>query len=242
MSRDVKMLEIRDRGALLHLANLNSGLCHCMLNHVHKQPTNTNETEKFQGDLVWNEIRDGNCDVLRHQLESGTWTQSSLSQLCGELKTIMTPGGTYKGEVDEQDQYCGQGTMLLKDGSTYDGHWKDNKRHGIGTFRYKDGSSYIGEYVKDMKNGFGIFSTEKLTYSGYWCQGKRHGWGILRETEGKMYEGQWQDDKKVGIGISRDCSAPRGFTLEYRDPNGNQINSKSFNFDGESSCSSRFLW
>jgi len=88
------------------------------------------------------------------------------------------------------DQYIGEwkdgkyerGTYIKKDRHmlellwTYDGDWKDNKRHGKGTITWADGSKYVGE----------------------WKNGWKHGKGTYTDTKGKSTSGRYEYDKKVG--------------------------------------------
>ena len=43
----------------------------------------------------------------------------------------------------------GQGIYTFKNGDSYDGHWKNDKREGQGTLIYSNGDRYVGEW----KNG-----------------------------------------------------------------------------------------
>lgn len=43
-------------------------------------------------------------------------------------------------------QRHGMGTLKWKDGSFYEGHWKDGNAHGMGTLIYADGDKYVGEF------------------------------------------------------------------------------------------------
>ena len=44
---------------------------------------------------------------------------------------------------------------------------------------YKDGSTYEGQIKADKKHGFGIYVwPDKRKYEGWWLNGKQHGLGI----------------------------------------------------------------
>jgi antitoxin component YwqK of YwqJK toxin-antitoxin module len=44
----------------------------------------------------------------------------------------------------------GKGKFFYKEGSYYDGEWKNNKMHGFGTLYYPDGCiAYQGEWKDD---------------------------------------------------------------------------------------------
>ena len=44
--------------------------------------------------------------------------------------------------------------MTYKDGSVYEGEWKDDKRHGQNCkMTWTDGSVYEGEFSEEMRHG-----------------------------------------------------------------------------------------
>jgi len=47
--------------------------------------------------------------------------------------------------------------MQYKDGSSYDGIWKDDKRDGEGKMTWVNGSDYEGDFVDDVKHGNGTY-------------------------------------------------------------------------------------
>ena len=73
----------------------------------------------------------------------------------------------------------GQGQMKYRDGSLFEGEWKDGLWHGDG--RLDSGP-------------------EDETYNGEWIQGKRSGLGRTTDSEGHEYAGDWKDDCRDGDG------------------------------------------
>lgn len=50
----------------------------------------------------------------------------------------------------------GKGKFFYKEGSHYNGEWKDNKMHGKGLLYYANGKvAYDGEWHNDEFNGYG---------------------------------------------------------------------------------------
>ena len=43
----------------------------------------------------------------------------------------------------------------MRDGSTYEGEWKYNLRHGFGTLNARNGEVYKGEWSQGMEHGKG---------------------------------------------------------------------------------------
>lgn len=53
--------------------------------------------------------------------------------------------------------------------STYEGEWKDGKKHGFGTIVYKDGARYEGNFQNGYKHGKGVIIYPTLNqYEGMW--------------------------------------------------------------------------
>ena len=130
-------------------------------------------------------------DGKRNGYGSAKWPNGNF--WIGEIKDNSFHGmGWYKWGLGPQrgDQYIGEfkdgnyhrGTYINKDRHmsdilwTYDGDWKDNKRHGKGTFTWADGSKYVGEWKNGLKQGKGTYT----------------------DTKGKSTSGRYEYDKKVG--------------------------------------------
>ncbi|XP_047232309.1 radial spoke head 1 homolog isoform X3 [Girardinichthys multiradiatus] len=66
--------------------------------------------------------------------------------------------GSYEGERNEAGERHGVGKALLPNGDTYQGGYKNGKRHGHqGTYCFKNGARYDGEYSQNKKHGQGTF-------------------------------------------------------------------------------------
>ena len=63
-------------------------------------------------------------------------------------------------------------------GEIYEGYWIQNRPHGKGKQKLKNGSVYEGEFKNGSKDGFGRFSQSgKEVYEGQWSGDKPHGKG-----------------------------------------------------------------
>jgi hypothetical protein len=62
----------------------------------------------------------------------------------------------------------------------------------------KDGSTYDGEWKNDVKNGKGTGKLKGATYVGEWKDGKAHGKGELTLPNGKKSVGEFRYGKFVG--------------------------------------------
>ncbi|KAH3767218.1 2-isopropylmalate synthase [Pelomyxa schiedti] len=84
--------------------------------------------------------------------------------------------------------------MPWRDCSTYTGRLVNAKRDGSGTARNPDGSiSYEGDWRDDKRHGRGASRThDGDAYDGEWLAGAADGWGTLRHADGSWYEGLWR--------------------------------------------------
>ena len=82
---------------------------------------------------------------------------------------------------------------------SYDGEYKDDKRHGRGKFTYPDGRIYEGGWKDDNFDGYGTEIFHTHTYKGHWLNGKKNGKGFCRYSNGSYYRGQWRDNKECDL-------------------------------------------
>ena len=69
-------------------------------------------------------------------------------------------------------QPCGQGSISNKDGSAYEGEWKDGERHGAGHFRWAPSQH-----------------ANSPCYEGAWKEGKMEGRGVMTWGDGSKFSG-----------------------------------------------------
>ena len=69
------------------------------------------------------------------------------------------------------DVFTGHVNATWPDGKTYDGEWKDGKKHGKGVYTWPTGDKYDGE----------------------WKDGKKHGKGAQTWPDGHLESGKWKD-------------------------------------------------
>ncbi len=85
----------------------------------------------------------------------------------------------------------------LDNGAIYQGEWtKEGLRHGKGVQVWKDGSKYEGYWRNDMANGRGrLIHSDGDVYEGEWLNDKAHGRGTYVHMDGAQYTGEWREDK-----------------------------------------------
>ncbi len=88
--------------------------------------------------------------------------------------------------------YCGIGTFTWEDRATYQGNWKDGKRHGSGIYTSADGAHmYDGEWQNDVKHGQGFQQlSDGRTFEGTFIQGLA--WSGVLTLKGDMAAHAWR--------------------------------------------------
>jgi hypothetical protein len=86
----------------------------------------------------------------------------------------------------------------------YEGETSRNNRtpHGRGTKRFRDGSSYDGEWKNGKFHGHGLFVSEEKTYEGDFKNGNWHGKGRAKWVGVGAYEGDFENGEQHGWGVS----------------------------------------
>ena len=116
--------------------------------------------------------------------------------------------GRYEGIIINNKREI-KGIMYYKNGSKYEGQWKNDKKHGRGVFisqNYNNpkliGIKYEGEFNNDKIEGYGVGKyTSGDKYEGEWKNNKQYGRGVLIYKEGGKYIGEWKNGKLNGNGI-----------------------------------------
>ena len=68
-------------------------------------------------------------------------------------------GNKYLGQWNmEMDMKEGAGIMVNKEGSIYEGYWKNDKCNGNGRLIYSEGEYYEGEFKDNKYHGKGLYS------------------------------------------------------------------------------------
>jgi hypothetical protein len=79
---------------------------------------------------------------------------------------------------DDKGKRCGVAKCTWIDGSTYNGGWLNDVRHGKGVFKSREGTVYDGNFDNDI----------------------RHGAGTLTYASGNKIIGIWEKDRLMGPG------------------------------------------
>ncbi|EFO65029.1 Phosphatidylinositol-4-phosphate 5-kinase, putative [Giardia lamblia P15] len=97
-----------------------------------------------------------------------------------------------------------KGRTRYKDGTVYEGTYKQERRDGTGTCHYPDGSVYEGTWLNDVREGRGILTYKDGSYyEGEWKNNLRHGKGVLDIVGEAHYEGTFECGDYHGSGTLR---------------------------------------
>ena len=89
--------------------------------------------------------------------------------------------------------------MGYSNGNTYQGQWKNNKRHGQGTYVFRTGHKYEGSFRNNLKHGKGTYYwPEGIKYVGNFVNDKKEGEGILYTQDGLEIKGIWENEEYLG--------------------------------------------
>ena len=143
------------------------------------------------------------------QVREGIWKDGKIVYE-GQLNKYDEPHGTgkvwytnatYEGGWKNGKKH-GKGTWKLSDGSGYEGGWKHGKRHGKGVMTYANGDIYDGQWKNGARDGKGTLKYHNGdVYKGKFSKGKMHGKGTFIYAAGDLFKsiGEWKEGKKFGV-------------------------------------------
>ncbi|XP_059757105.1 MORN repeat-containing protein 1 isoform X11 [Balaenoptera ricei] len=107
----------------------------------------------------------------------------------------------YEGEWRGSRKH-GQGKLLFKDGSYYEGEFVDGEITGEGCRHWAlTGNTYTGQFVLGEPQGHGVMKYKAGgRYEGELFRGLREGQGHLVDADGQAYWGSFHDNKRHGQG------------------------------------------
>ena len=126
--------------------------------------------------------------------ERRLFVQDSLRSIVDTLNAAISfENGDYVGSLNARHQPNGHGTLLLTNGSCYDGMWTDGKRDGFGILLHGDGRVSIGEWQQNVYKG------ERPTYTA------DHIYGIdisryQHEKNGRKLPQSWSNPRITHLG------------------------------------------
>jgi len=145
------------------------------------------------------------------KIEKGIWendkfigikSEKSFSKYQTKAKNTIKPNQTNKCPSSGYKDNC-EGKITYNNG-TYNGFFKNNKRHGQGVYTWKHGETFDGTFY----NGSPSYGTKTYVdkgkgarYTGNFENWQKSGQGTYFWKNGNKYVGQWQKGKQHGQGI-----------------------------------------
>ena len=139
-------------------------------------------------------IQKENQETAQKASEEDAWTP-----LVGSWRKVWKDGTIFDGTW--KDHKPKKGTLTFSDTSTYTGTLVDSKFHGSGLRKYADGSKFRGLYTYGKREGIGSYQdADGNEYDGYYVNDKCHGKGTRKWASGRIYSGEWRENKASGSG------------------------------------------
>ncbi|XP_059756606.1 MORN repeat-containing protein 1 isoform X5 [Balaenoptera ricei] len=122
----------------------------------------------------------------------------------GQGKLLFKDGSYYEGEFVD-GEITGEGCRhWALTGNTYTGQFVLGEPQGHGVMKYKAGGRYEGELFRGLREGQGhLVDADGQAYWGSFHDNKRHGQGRMVFRNGDEYEGDWVRDQRQGHGTLR---------------------------------------
>ncbi|XP_011502548.1 PREDICTED: MORN repeat-containing protein 4, partial [Ceratosolen solmsi marchali] len=107
-------------------------------------------------------------------------------------------GSRYIGDWNNKGLKSGFGSLLLPNGTRYDGSFQNGLYSGLGTITFPDGAKYEGEFMQGWFHGHGVFwRSDGMKYEGEFRGGRIWGLGLITYSDGShgfpRNEGFFQD-------------------------------------------------
>jgi len=112
--------------------------------------------------------------------------------------------GSYDGEFDASGERHGQGKMTYGSGNYYEGHFVNNKFHGVkGVYHWVDGDEYEGSWKDGERDGIGAFrSADGTVQYSVFESGAAKGEGVEWTSDHKSAYQTVDGEKKSEITIA----------------------------------------
>lgn len=180
--------------------------------------TEIKETEKSNRDNRDNSIFEDTDVNTTHEIQFNTYPVYKGFWSIDKKKNgygihINKDGSKYEG-IFRNGKLDGKGRYITVRGDFFEGNFSDGFANGQGIFIHSDGSIYTGNWVRDTPFGEGQeWTSDGSYYHGEFLQGKKCGVGEFKWKDESTYVGGVKNDKLNGEGlyIWSDGKKYRGF-------------------------------
>eukprot|EP00347_Sterkiella_histriomuscorum_P000605 403375202 len=105
---------------------------------------------------------------------------------------------TYYGQLNSEGQMHGLGTIMFKNGFSYQGMFSNGSREGIGCTFDLNNNKYKGEHKRGMREGQGIFKTsDGNIYEGGWVKNRMNGRGREINNKNECFIVYYKNGQKI---------------------------------------------
>lgn len=131
----------------------------------------------------------------------GTWEDGDQKQGVSH-EVYYSNGNQYIGQI-RNFHLDGQGIMIFKNGSKYEGPFQLSQMMGEGSLYYaNEGNYYFGGFRDNKKSGKGTIAySNGDKYFGDWHHDMRHGQGEYYYKNGDKWSGEFKFDNMRGLGF-----------------------------------------
>jgi hypothetical protein len=160
-------------------------------------------------DAKMREIQKENSENAEKQTHEDSWTP-----LVGTYTKSWKDGTVFEGSW--KDHKPKKGTLTFSDGSSYTGPLVDSRFHGSGLRKYANGAKFRGLFTKGLKEGIGKYQdADGNEYDGHYANDLCHGKGTRKWSSGRVYSGDWRENQATGSGTET-IPTSEGLQLVYR--------------------------
>lgn len=140
---------------------------------------------------------DGEGTLYKENNETvtGVWKNGKIHE---KMMKFSNEVGDYYGYIKD-GKPSRRGILKYKDGSVYEGEWKNGKYEGEGVF-YNEVDSVIGEWIAGKLDGYAWYYSPEFYFEGDFTQGLPNGFGAVLFADSSYYSGTFENGKKSGYG------------------------------------------
>lgn len=96
----------------------------------------------------------------------------------------------YEGLFDK-DQFNGEGILILNDGRSIRGIWRNGLLYGKAEMEWQTGEKYAGEFEGGLREGSGTYYfNDGREWTGEWANDMQNGFGCF-QVKGQMIKSVW---------------------------------------------------
>jgi len=152
---------------------------------------------RYHGDFL-NSMRHGKGEhEFRGEVYDGSWKWDKRD---GPGSLLLTDGTQITGDWQAGKPH-GTASVVAPDGMmTYEGEFRDGRRHGLGKQIYASGDVYDGGWENGRQHGRGVYHfTNGDKYYGIWKEGRYHGQGVFHYTNGSISRREYSDGIIISV-------------------------------------------